>query len=283
MTATLEDRLADAISEGQEQVALQLLERHPDLEVNALGEQRNTLLHLACQRNHPGIVRRLLAHPAIDPNTPSRKTFTSPLVTAAYWGRLESVQVLLQDPRVDVNRAEFDGRTALWWASCFNYPGIIRWLMALRGRELDVGTSVTCGAAKYNPLDVAINRNAECAVKLLQDFAADLARLRRELRVAELQAAEYFAVVVLLADDLYLLPSPLLSPPESIHRVIRFLTMARTLPLELQMLLCNRAAGLSRDMIRTSETEPFFRLYAHIFLSHSSPRPQYCAKGDSDV
>jgi len=221
MTATLEDRLADAISEGQEQVALQLLERHPDLEVNALGEQRNTLLHLACQRNHPGIVRRLLAHPAIDPNTPSRKTFTSPLVTAAYWGRLESVQVLLQDPRVDVNRAEFDGRTALWWASCFNYPGIIRWLMALRGRELDVGTSVTCGAAKYNPLDVAINRNAECAVKLLQDFAADLpgtiARLRRELRVAELQAAEYFAVVVLLADDLYLLPSPLLSPPESIH------------------------------------------------------------------
>ena len=55
--------LMRAAHKGHEAV-VELLLQQPELDVNlTCGHYRQTALHWACGQGHPGIVRRLLAHP----------------------------------------------------------------------------------------------------------------------------------------------------------------------------------------------------------------------------
>jgi len=68
-----------------------------------------------------------------------------------------------------------------------------------------------------------------------------------------------FAVFVLLSDNFLKINEHLPSTPEFL-RVIRFLKIACALPLELQMVLSNRAFELSKDIVRFQNREAaFFR------------------------
>ena len=42
----------------------------------------------------------------------------------------------------------------------------------------------------------------------------------------------------------------------------RFFTIASKLPMELQMVLCNRLFGLARDVVLLKFSEPAFKFYA---------------------
>jgi hypothetical protein len=52
----------------------------------------------------------------------------------------------LRDSHVDINMADNEERTPLWWASCHGHVNVIKWV-ALRGHELDLSKK---GVGKAN-------------------------------------------------------------------------------------------------------------------------------------
>jgi hypothetical protein len=62
------------------------------------------------------------------------------------------VKILLRDSRVDINRANNDGWTPLWYASCYGYVDVIKWIIALRGGELDLEKNAITEMALNTPL-----------------------------------------------------------------------------------------------------------------------------------
>ena len=76
----------------------------------------------------------------------------------------------------------------------------------------------------------------------------------------EIQSALMFATMVYLSDD-YLVISPLSagSRDDLDNRTRRFFRIALMLPMELQMILANRAAGSNGTNILRKMSEPAFR------------------------
>jgi hypothetical protein len=50
----------------------------------------------------------------------------------------------------------------------------------------------------------------------------------------------------------------------------RWVSMAKQLPIELQMILCNRAFGLSKDLISSSSSEPKFLKWGKVLSTESA-------------
>ena len=66
-------------------------------------------------------------------------------------------------------------------------------------------------------------------------------------------AAKMFALVVFVSDGLLQIKDTTLSP------AARFFTIARSLPLELQMMLCSRLVGSAKEIISGKESEVAFK------------------------
>jgi len=70
--------------------------------------------------------------------------------------------------------------------------------------------------------------------------------------------SDLFALVVFLCDDLLTLKA-VSSDPSSSNKASRFFVIAQLLPMELQMALCNRAFGSSKNFVLTKNSEPAFK------------------------
>lgn len=81
--------------------------------------------------------------------------------------------------------------------------------------------------------------------------------LWRRLEVQRLISAEFFSLIIFLCDD-YLRSKIGDSNP----KMRRFLKIAQGLPIEIQMTLCNRMVGLTRDLIPKEESEAAFKTLA---------------------
>jgi len=258
-----EKRLHEAAWINDVAVVKFLLSEHPKLDVNRQNEYGKTALHLACHAGHHEVVQLLLAHPKINPNA-QHNNGSSCLVVSVYWRRTQCAKLLLKDSRVDVNLDEWDHRTALWWASCFGYLEIVKWLVALRGAELDLERKVKCGIDLFTPLEVAIARGQTAIASFLTKFKEApkvlIKELQRELGVRETGAAELFVLVVLLSDEFFNTCEKGDDGPR------RFFQVASRLPMELQMLLCYRAHGSMKEIVLTRDTEPAFVNNGKLFL-----------------
>ena len=104
-------------------------------------------------------------------------------------------------------------------------------------------------------------------MSLLERFTANPALTRHELRVKlgvlDELAAEVFALIVFLCDDLLQLkaasnPSDAATP--------RFFTIASKLPMELQMILCCQAVGSMKQNIPRKDSEAAFKALAKSLL-----------------
>jgi len=96
--------------------------RDPELDVNKMNNNNETLLYQAAARNDAEIVQFLIEHPDIDPNIcPDDETFPPPLHAAAQESNLEILQILLSHKDIDVNKKDPKTDTAVIITACVFY------------------------------------------------------------------------------------------------------------------------------------------------------------------
>ena len=218
-----------------------------------------TLLSQACATGKDSVIPLLLAHPDIDVNAKDVNGWT-PLLWACRFGFPSCVRELLKDPRVKLNEFRHGGFTPLWYAANHGELDVIKWWIA-SGREMDLGTPGKWGdvigmAKKFRKTEV---------VTLLERFKSDTAQTRHAMRVElgwyDEAAAEMFALVVFISDELLQIKDTKITTPAA-----RFFDIARSLPLELQMVLCHRLVGSPKETVQGRDSEVAFKELAERLL-----------------
>ena len=236
-----------------------LLSDHPEINVNWTDSEQWTALHTASLNGQAEVVKLLLAHPNINVNLKSSSGQT-PLSYGCQCGQVSVVGVLLKDPRVDVTLDDNSERSPLWQASFKGKHEVIEWLIA-SGRDLgDVknkkGRNWRDGKY-YTAVEIARLYGSTKVVYLLENFISDPLQTRHKLRVKlgmlDELAAEVFALIIFICDDLLLVKS---STSDS---TTRFFTIASKLPMELQMILCHRVYDSEKEYIKQFESEEAFK------------------------
>ena len=251
-TQKMETQLWEAIDDNRIEDARNLLESSPGDRVNWKNPQMMewTFLHQACWNGFDSLVSLLLGHPDINVNARDRIGAT-PFLWACFKGRASCVRLLLPDPRVDINSMDAERKPALWYAAHMGHVEVVKWLLASRR---DLNTELLREAVFF-----ARQEKHPRIVSLLERFRADPAQTRGEIRgelgCLEELAAETFALVLFLSDDLLRVRERGRN-----HRgTRRFFNIARRLPMELQMVLCHRAVGSLREIVPRRHAEPAFR------------------------
>jgi len=233
--------------------ALALLRNHGDLiNVNYFDCVRWTALHNACCAGNASLVRALLSRPDVKVNLKSIQGET-PFTLACIHGRSRVVRLLLQDRRVDINSKDVNF-SPLFWLACKNHLDTMRWVIASE-RILDLGTP---GHFETDVLGISFIRGHQEMTCLLSNFKDNPAGTRLQTKLAlglfYVLAAKLFGLVVLHCDGY------LRFHPECPDKVARFLSITAQLPMELQMVVCNRAFGSMRTMIPKKDSDAAFRV-----------------------
>ena len=236
-------------------------------------------LGAACQEGHHEVVALLLADPRVVVN-PADADGMTPFWAACCYNHGSVVGLMLEDLRVDINLHDGEECTPLWVSAMSGNLGIVQRLLASE-RPLDVKKRSQAGDShwnKKNACEIAqlqtelvreefeseeeyeqVMRYCPEIAALLSNFMARPQATRTQLRVLpglrDPFVGRLFALVVLLSDDFVGLKRA------GNPKVKRFFKMACRLPMELQMVLCNRAYGSARDLVRTATSEPAFKKY----------------------
>jgi len=169
---------------------------------------------------------------------------------------------MLKDPRVNVKTSDNQGRTPLWRAAYYGHLDIIKWWIA-SGREMDLGEPEIKG---MDVIKVAKEKGETGIVTLLERIQENPLETRHAVRVElgwyDELAAEMFALVVFVSDGLLQTKET----TTSLSPAARFFSIARQLPLELQMVLCYRVVGSPREIVRDKKSEAAFKSLAERLL-----------------
>ncbi len=212
------------------------------------------LMH-AIKINALPMIEVLLTSPLLKINA-DNCYYATPLEIALHMRRKEAALLLLADPRINVYIA-FSPLVVLGYMNRVTmYPKEGDALMA---HELLEAVLARGNAVRH--LSYIRECNGEDTTQYKSELAREFVaephgtrlRLRKKLRLAHEDAAMVYAMTVLRSDG-YLRNS---ADEQSGHR---FFNIASQLPLELQMVLCNRLAGLSCDLIARSASEKAFSL-----------------------
>jgi len=233
----------------------EILRSNPTLNVNWRNEIHfgNTALNTACENDDVAIVSILLAHPAIDVDLKDVYGNT-PFNCACYQGNTSCARLLLKDSRVKVDEPSNGGYTPLFWAASNGHLDTIRWWIA-SGREMDLGKP---GVYRTDAIGKATENGKTEVVALLERFKESPERtrykVRLELGMVDEMAAEIFALVVFVSDGLLRVTHGTKSAA-----AVRFFCIASQLPLELQMVLCYRVKGSSKEILQGKVSEVAFK------------------------
>ena len=267
-----------------------------------------TLLHYSAEQGDIEVIRFLLRHPRIDVNRVTSGGSTSLLIACANQ-RGEVMDLLLADPRVDVNICDLDGWSPVW-SACHEGSYEMLLHMVASGRDFDWTKPGRDYKVETSPLEAARTGGSTRTSLLMEDILRcppqARFRARLELRLPDALAAQLFACVVFLCDnfltlkpdpsrslrsspalysspDLHSLPA-LLSLPVAhslpvLHSLsalksVRFFTMTRKLPMELQMALCHLVFDTSGQNVPSRDSEPAFRFLALTF--QTCPVVNFC-------
>jgi len=228
--------------------------RIPTLDVNWESSFGFTALMMACTYGKDAVVQLLLEHASIDVN---KRTGSgqSPFWFSCRNGHTACARLLLKDNRLLPNEVTERGHSPLSSIAFTGNFELLQWWIA-SGRQLDLG-----GA--HQPASDVIriardNLNADAA-KLLTSFKKDPEATRHEVReqlgyYKEL-TVEVFALVVFLCDGLVSIKP---NSSQDVMNAVRFFRIARQLPLDLQMVLCQRLGGSGKNAISSSASEAAF-------------------------
>jgi len=140
-------------------------------------------------------------------------------------------------------------------ASQNGHFNVIKWIL-VDGRDVNPEARWTGNNAK--PAKVARQLNHLDIATLLEDFETNTLRvrhsLRKEFEIVEKEVSQVFALVIFVCDD-YLKVRAHITRDKS---AARFFSIMSRLPIELQMMICNRLFRSENDLVLTKFTEPAF-------------------------
>ena len=152
----------------------------------------------------------------------------------------------------------------MWSSAKMGSTSLIKWIIALHGN-------------KANPLDVGrinsdLDQNEYTAIEIAEveghpETAELLRRLRDDPAGVRLLAADLFALVVFICDNLLALTTSAVKLEEKEREMAeakRFFKMVVRLPMELQMVVCHHVYGSHGDSILSKESEAAFRALARV-------------------
>ena len=248
--------MLDAVKSGDAKELVELMRGDPGFNVNMDQDGSGwTLLHYACSySDRSPVIPLLLAHPDTDVNLRSKGGCT-PFYYACYYGYPSCAREMLKDSRVRVNELDNLGTTPLWTAAYRGQVDVIKWWIA-SGREANLGKPGDVD--KTDAIGVAKKRGWTEVVTLLERFKENPVETRHAVRVElgllDGLAAEMFALVVFVSDGLLQIKDTTTPSPAA-----RYFSIARRLPLELQIVLCFRQVGSTKEIIPGKESEVAFR------------------------
>jgi len=264
-----------ACQEGHRDVVGVLL-KDPRVNLNTTSQGGGFPLYMVCQAGHRDIAQMMLAHPGVDVLQMTDEGVGS-FIIACENGHLEIVRMMMDDPRVDPNIPKRSkNNTPLWFAAQNTHLEVVRYLLA-SWRVMDTRLTSTfnqttaaqqarnqtrgpkASTETFEAHQRRILDGSACA-DLIDEYEEDPEGVRQRLRrlpgVRAHFTARIFALVVFFVDG-FLQLGP--STPSSTER---FLRINSGLPLELQMLLCNRLFGSPRSIVPSKDSEPAFRWLA---------------------
>jgi len=117
-----------------------------------------------------------------------------------------------------------------------------------------------------------MKHNGPLIDNLIESFDLDPDATRQQLReLPELRdpfISDLYALVIFLCDDLLTMSAG--SSTSSLHKAARFFQIARCLPMELQMVLCNRVFGARKNSVLTKHSEPAFKKLGRLLVTSNS-------------
>jgi len=228
----------------------------------------------ASSGGHLEVFKLLLAHPDINVNLKDREGCT-PFLWACLKVSIPMTRLLLSDPRVNTAAIDRERCSATWCAAMKGSLEIIEWLIE-SGRDLgDLNERGAFFGLGFTTVEVAEEYGFLEVVFLLQRFMNNPQKTRCELRVKlgvlDGLAAEVFALTVFLCDDL-LQPKPAIvtskfNSAAAAVAAVRFFAIAGKLPMELQMVLCHRVVGSTKQNILHKNSEAAFKSLARFLVS----------------
>lgn len=252
-----------------------ILENNPDFDVcKCVFKNGRSLLHIIVKSEGTKMLKIVLSSQNLtNVNTKNDYGFT-PLHVACMNRNLDAVKLLLEID--DVKASLFDNmrRSALYLAVHLQDMDMVEQLMISgkdlgsfeRGNEYIYEESLT-------PIELAKDYDNYKLAGLLERFKSNPHKVRHELRVKlvpHTEVASLFAMIVFICDDLLsvvtkkgLLKTVLgyfasASSKENHTKTCRFFNLVTRLPMELQMLVCHRYIGSSKNNISVVHSETAF-------------------------
>ena len=208
----------------------------------------------ACEAGHLEIVKKLMDDSRIDVNRGNVRGET-PFLLACYHGDRQLVQAMVDDPRVDLNAPTTLQATPLWVAAQEGHLNIVGTLLA-SGRHIDTEVKTVDGLNTWSEMTAkqwATFLGHPEISRLLEDFQENPRKTREELwtrlGLRPSLSADLFAMVVLLCDGHIRLG------PRAAKRQQRFFKIAESLPMDLQMVLCNRVFRCAGAVVSTANID----------------------------
>jgi hypothetical protein len=240
---------------------LEVIQKHPELHFEWLTPTYATqLLHDACFRNCHQVVPVLLKVKDIDINHHDEREL-SPFYQACLMDSVESLALLLNDPRLDLVACDSLGRHALYYS--FDWCTRLLPLWIASGRPIEPKSQIETSIKVLRH-----KRGREDDVKLLESYLEHprhaAFRASMQLGKPESIASLFLAPVIFLSDGLLQLKKEREEGTDE-KKMTRFLSIARVLPMELQMTLCHRVVDSRGVNIPASVSEVAFQQLAQIY------------------
>jgi len=294
MAGSKEEQLFEASTSGNLEIVKRLA-NDPSVNVNwGDPEHDRTAFLRACFCGHLAIVEFLLRHPRVDVNK-QQKEGATPFLIASCYGHPAVVSLLQADMRINVNTPTRDLCSPLWFAAMNGHLHVVQ-VILVSGRE--VGTKIksiagpspwsnktAAGMARFQGTRTKDHgesddeyargkQNGPLIATLLESFDADPATTRQQLReLPELRdpfISDLFALVIFLCDDLLAVRAKSSPFGTSIRKAARFFQIVQRLPMELQMVLCNRVFGAAKNSVLTKDSEPAFKKLGRLLARENS-------------
>ena len=216
--------------------------RQPNLNINRPDINNLTVIEYLIQWNCPSTLTEILKYPGINPNQTGYCGI--PLSYAVHRANPGIVNVLLSDPRVIIDSAVI--YTAIMEGSLSSLE-----LILISGKPFQI--------TRNFPSD----HTFEGTYQLLQRYIKDPDQTTYEIKLkVRSHGDEYsgyvFGLIVYLSDDYLRIIERVTQQP----KVRRFFKITQELPMDLQMVICNRLVGSDKNIISTSLVEKAFRTIA---------------------